>query len=260
MDLGLHNKVALVTAASQGIGLAVARRLLAEGANVAISSRDPSKVVIEDDQPGIEKLKRYATDFDSVEQTEELFKSVIADHGRLDILVLNTPGPKIVRFLDTSLADWAAAYDRLMRPCLQLAHAAAHQMVKQGGGSIVFLTSTWVKQPAVGGVLSASIRSALSALSKQMSLELAPLGVRVNQIQPGATATGRMQTIVATKAAQNGTTTDDEIRKIVADIPAGRWGEPEEIADAVTFIVSSRANFITGATLQIDGGAIRSTI
>jgi 3-oxoacyl-[acyl-carrier protein] reductase len=104
------------------------------------------------------------------------------------------------------------------------------------------------------------MRSALSALSKQMSIELAPHAIRVNQIQPGATGTDRMQAIIAAKASRNGTSQEVEMRHVVDQIPLGRWADPDEIADAVAYIVSPRSSFITGATLQVDGGAVRSTV
>lgn len=262
MDLELRGKVALVTAASKGIGFAVARRLALEGATVAVSSRRfeaISKAIVE--LGAVDgNLHPYAADLNVETETEALLTQVLADHGRLDILVLNTPGPKILPFLETTLADWASAYNSVVRPCIQLAHAAARQMVRQGGGAIVFLTSTWVKQPTPGGALSAVMRSSLSALSKQMSIELASHGVRVNQIQPGATGTDRMQAIVAAKALKNGTSRQEEVRRVVEQIPLGRWAEPDEIANTVAYIASPRCDFVTGITLQLDGGAVRSTL
>jgi NAD(P)-dependent dehydrogenase (short-subunit alcohol dehydrogenase family) len=257
MDLDLKGKVALVTAASQGIGLAVAQRLAVEGATVAINARHPEAAAA----ASRGSLKAYAADLDDPHAAADMIGRVIADLGRLDILVLNTGGPRIVSFLEAKLDDWSLAYRRLVQPCVVLAQAGARQMVRQGGeGAVVFITSTWVSQPKPGGVLSATMRSAVSALSKQMALELAPHGIRVNQVQPGATGTDRMHAIVAARAAQNGTTADAEISCIVGDIPLGRWGEADEIADVVAFIVSPRAGFVTGTTLQVDGGSVRATI
>lgn len=262
MDLELKDKVALVTAAGKGIGRAVAQRLAMEAATVALSSRDPGRVdaAIAEIGPVAGALSAHPADLADPAATEALVPSVVAAHGRLDIAVLNTPGPRIAAFLDTTAQDWADAYDLLVRPVVQVARDAARQMVAQGGGSIVFLTSTWVRQPAVGGVLSAAMRSALSATAKQMALELAPHGVRVNQLMPGATGTGRMESILEAKAIANGSSRDAELAAVVSGIPLGRWAEPEEIADAVAFLASPRSAFVTGSALAVDGGAIRSTI
>jgi 3-oxoacyl-[acyl-carrier protein] reductase len=258
MDLGLSGQVALVTAASRGIGRAIAERLGAEGVRVVAGARDEAALAdLARRSPATTAMR---IDLDDARATGSLVERVIRDQGGLDILVVNTPGPPILPILDTELEDWSAAYDRLVRPALQLVLPAARHMVARGGGSIVFITSTWVRQPSPGGGLSASMRSSLSALAKQMSQELAPHGVRVNQVMPGATGTQRMRDIAARKAAANGTTEQQEIDEVISRIPLGRWADASEVADAVAFVCSPRAAFITGAAVSIDGGAVRSTL
>jgi 3-oxoacyl-[acyl-carrier protein] reductase len=261
MDLGLRDKVALVTAASRGIGLACARALLSEGATVAMNARSAASLAAAAEQlGGGPRLTCHAADLSDEADTARLLPSVEQAHGRLDILILNTGGPIIAPFLDTELDDWATAYRLLLRPAVQLAHGAARQMAAAGSGSIVFLTSTWVKQPKAGGGLSAVMRSAVSALAKQLALELGPRGVRVNQVLPGATGTERMREIVNVAAQRNGTSESAELDKIVAEIPLGRWASPDEIAATVVFLASPRSSFTTGAALQVDGGAIRAIL
>jgi 3-oxoacyl-[acyl-carrier protein] reductase len=262
VNLELHDKVALVTAASKGIGRAVVKQLALEGARVAMSSSSTGRLseALKSMPEVAGNVSPFPADLTDPQATADLFNSVLAKFGRLDILVMNTPGPRIVPFVETTPADWAAAYNTLLRPAVDLALMASRQMVTQGGGSIVFLTSTWVKQPAPGGVLSSSMRSAISAMSKQMAIELARHKVRVNQVMPGATGTDRMKNIMAAKAAANHTSEPEETERAVREIPLGRWAEPEEIAAAVAFLVSPKSAFTSGASLQLDGGAIRATI
>ncbi|WP_037370845.1 SDR family oxidoreductase [Amycolatopsis orientalis] len=263
MDLGLAGKTALVTAASKGIGYAVAERLVGEGARVAISSR-PGPAL----KDAAERLRAQAptrvqelpADLTEDGAGAALVAEAIGTFGSLDILVSNTPGPQISPVLELSDEDWETGYRTLLRPAVQLSRAAARHMAERGDGSIVFLTSTWVRQPAAGGGLSAAFRSAISSLSKQYAVELAGAGVRVNQVLPGATATGRMRDIAAAKADRNGTTVEEEIAEVVSAIPIGRWAEPEEVADAVAFLASPRSAFTTGHALSLDGGAVRATL
>jgi len=266
MDLELAGKVALVTAASKGIGYAVAYRLVAEGATVVISSREgttlrDAEAKLAAHAAGADgRVTAIAADLTADGAATDLVGQVIDRFGRIDVLVSNTPGPRISPVLDLTDADWDGAYATLLRPAVQLSRAAGRDMADRGDGSIIFLTSTWVRQPASGGGLSAAMRSAISALGKQLAIELAPSGVRVNQVMPGATGTDRMYDISAAKAARHGTTAEQETAEVVAGIPLGRWATPEEIADSVAFLASPRSAFTTGHALSIDGGAVRSTI
>ncbi|MGV9861065.1 SDR family oxidoreductase [Rhodococcus koreensis] len=263
MNLELEGSVALITAASKGIGYAIAERLALEGTEVVISSR-PGPTL----DAALERLRAIApapvhavpADLLRPGAGTELIMRVIAERGRLDILVSNSPGPPIKPVLDTTDEDWDDAYAALLRPAVQLGRAAAQHMSDRGSGAMVFITSTWVKQANHGGVLSAALRSGVSAFAKQLANELSHNGIRVNQLMPGATETERMQKIIAAKTAQHGTTADEELAQIVSSIPMGRWASPEEIADAVAFLVSKRTGFLTGQALAVDGGAIRATL
>ncbi|MCK0089459.1 SDR family oxidoreductase [Rhodococcus sp. F64268] len=255
MYLGLENGVALVTAASRGIGRATAERLAGEGMTVVATSRSATGNT---EKIGNGRIEQLALDLDDSDATAGLVQTVVDRFGRLDVMVLNTPGPRILPALNLGWEDWQRAHDQLLRPVVQLGTAASRVMREQGAGAIVLLTSTWVRQPALGGVLSSSYRSAASAFAKTLAAELAGDGVRVNQVMPGATGTDRMQGIVEMKARTNGTSVDDEITKVVKDIPMGRWGVASEIADAIAFLASPRSSFVTGTSLTVDGGAVRA--
>ncbi|HKP80188.1 MAG TPA: SDR family oxidoreductase [Phenylobacterium sp.] len=249
MDLGLKDKIVLVTAASKGIGRAVAELAVAAGATVIAASRS-----------GKAPAGAHPLTVDLCgEEASALVPQVIERFGAIDGLVFNSPGPKLGPAVANGMAVWDDAYGQLLRPALSVGLAAANAM-RGRGGSIVFLTSTWVKQPAPNGGLSAVMRAGVAALSKQLATELAAEGVRVNQVMPGATATDRMTAVLEGKAQANGTTIEAEAAKAAADIPMRRWGEPIEIANAVLFLLSPASAFTTGATLQVDGGSTRGTL
>lgn len=251
MELGLENKVVLVTAASKGIGRAVAEQALAEGATVIAASRS-----------GVAPVGAHGLVAD-LEGTDgaSLVARVIEQFGRLDALVFNSAGPPLGPVLDHDMAAWDGAYRRLLRSAIEIGLDAARAMRERGeGGSIVFLSSTWLKQPAPNGALSSVLRAGVAALARQMATELGNEGIRINHVMPGATATDRMTAILSSKAAANGTSVEEETAKAVRDIPIGRWGEADEIARAVVFLLSPASGFTTGASLQVDGGSTRATL
>lgn len=256
MELEIAGQIALVTAASRGIGRAVAERLADEGMKVIAGARSADRDI---EPRGEGHIIPVHSDLSDAQATASLVDQVVAEYGRLDVLVLNTPGPKILPVLETSWEDWATAHEQLLRPVVQLATAGARQMRRQGSGTILLLSSTWVRQPAPGGVLSSSYRSAASLMLKTLAREVAGDGVRVLQVMPGATGTERMQNIVTAKSQANGTTVEEEIAEVVSAIPLGRWAEAEEIADVVAFAVSRRASFMTGSTITVDGGAVMAS-
>jgi 3-oxoacyl-[acyl-carrier protein] reductase len=259
VELGLEGKVAVVTAAGRGLGFAVAQGLVREGAQVAISSRNEASIRAAAEQLGGDVLWR-AVDLEREDEVDAFMDAVLERYGRIDILVCNTGGPKTTTYMETTHEDWEQALRMLFWPVFRLTQRAIPSMKENGGGRIVFMTSTWVKQPRERGVLSTVVRSGLSGLSKHLSNELAADNILVNQVLPGPAWTDRSKELTERLAEARGVTQDEIKAQTFKEIPLGRYGLAEEIADAVLFLASDRASFITGASLQVDGGQIRSTL
>jgi 3-oxoacyl-[acyl-carrier protein] reductase len=260
MDLGLRDKVALVTAASKGLGRAVALRMAQEEAHVAICARgaenlDRTAAEIEA-QAGRPALALPA-DVSDPAAAESLVEAVVARFGRLDILVTNAGGPPPARFLDLTPEDWEAAVQLTLMSAVRFCYAVVPVMKEQCAGSILAMTSITVKQPLPNLILSNSLRLGIAGLVKTLADELAPFGIRVNSICPGWTRTARVDQLLRDRAGRNGTTPEEEAARITAAIPLGRMGTPEEFAAAAAFLASPAASYITGVSLLVDGGMYR---
>ncbi|HME05431.1 MAG TPA: SDR family oxidoreductase [Bryobacteraceae bacterium] len=243
MDLGLAGKVALVAAASQGLGKAVAQGLAAEGVKVALCAR--GRAALEQtaaELPG-ESLP-FVADVTDPEQVRAFVQAALERFGRIDICVANAGGPPAKRFEQTSLEDWQAALDLNFLSTLSFAREALPLMREQRWGRFLAITSVSVRQPIDGLILSNAVRSGTAGLVKSLALEYAPYNVLVNNVCPGYTATERLKSLNVHPEGQ---------------IPLGRVAEPREFADAVVFLASDRASYITGVTLPVDGGWIRGS-
>jgi 3-oxoacyl-[acyl-carrier protein] reductase len=260
MDLGLHDSVALVTAASKGLGRAVALQLAQEGAHVAICARGEAPLAATAAEIGA-KTGRQAlplpADVSDPATAERLVEATVGRFGRLDVLVINAGGPPPGQFRDLTLEDWEAAAQLTLMSAVQLCYAAVPVMKARGAGSILAMTSITVKQPQPNLILSNSLRLGVVGLVKTLADELAPFGIRVNAICPGWTRTARVDQLLRDRAERNGTTPDEEAARIAAAIPLGRMGTPEEFAAAAAFLVSPAASYITGVSLLVDGGMYR---
>ena len=241
MDLGLKNKVALVTGASKGLGYGVAQALTAEGATVAISSRSQERITDAATQLG---ARPYVHDAGDAGGAGELIARVQQDLGRLDIVVANSGGPPAsADALSFSLEQWRDAYEMLLLGQLALIQAALPGMRERGWGRILSLSSSVVREPSPVLVLSSAHRAALLAALKTISKQVAGDGVTINTLLPGLIATDRIKEL----------NSDSPDR--VSAIPAGRIGSVEEFAAAAAFLCSAQAAYITGTTLLVDGGS-----
>ena len=262
MDLGLKDRVALVTAASKGLGKATALQFACEGAKVALCARSELIESAADEirgQTGADVLALRA-DVSRTEDVERLIQATVERFGGLDILVTNAGGPPAAGFVDIDLETWQKAVDLTLLSAVRLIKAALPHLLKSSAPAILTVTSYSVKQPIVNLTLSNSIRLAVIGLTKTLSQELGADRIRVNSILPGWTYTERVEELIAARAAKSGKSPQEEAAAIIATIPLGRMGRPEEFANAAVFLCSPAASFVNGAMLQVDGGIIKGTL
>jgi 3-oxoacyl-[acyl-carrier protein] reductase len=244
MDLCIEGRVALVTGASKGLGLAVAQALVEEGARVAISSRSRDRIKSAAGQIGAMGFVHDAAD---VEGAGEFVRNVEAELGPVDILVVNSGGPPASPDpLSFTHQQWRDAYELLLLGAIALIEEALPGMRERGWGRIVSLSSSVVIEPSPVLMLSAAHRAGLSAALKTIARHVAGDGVTVNSVLPGVIATDRARELGAERPER------------VREIPAGRLGTVEEFAAAAAFLCSERASYITGTRVLVDGGASRS--
>lgn len=263
MDLGLKDKVAIVAASSQGLGKAVAFGLAREGAKLALCSRNAEAIQAVADairkQTGAEI---FAAPVDVTREAEvrAFTDETAARFGRIDICVTNAGGPPAKPFDATTTEEWRRAIDLNLMSTLFFAHAVLPRMRAQKSGRLITITSLTVKQPADGLILSNAVRAAVAGLVKSLANEYGPHNVLVNNVCPGYTATDRLVDLSTTLAKSAGVAPAEIEKRWTTQIPLGRLGDPAEFADAVVYLSSERASYITGQSIAIDGGFIRSLL
>jgi 3-oxoacyl-[acyl-carrier protein] reductase len=260
MDLGLEGRVALVTAASRGLGKAIAWELAREGASVVICARGKEQLkhsAEEIAQDTNSKVLAVVADLTKAQEIADLVTAVIQGFSRLDVLVNNAGGPPSGPFAQFSDEDWRRALDLNLLSTVRLTRAAIPFMRANRWGRIVNLTSVAVKQPIPDLVLSNAARSGVIGLAKTLALQLAPDGITVNSVCPGFTLTERVRELAQVRAGREGKRVEQVLASYEQQIPMGRLGEPEELAALVAFLVSERASYITGVAIQVDGGYVR---
>lgn len=263
MDLGLENRVALVAASSRGLGKACALELAREGAQVVICARDPARLASTAD----EIISATGADVFPVEADlthdaliQHLVDETLARFGRIDVLVTNNGGPPAGYFDDFDDEAWLAAHQLTLLSAVRLIRAVLPAMHAQQWGRIINITSVSVKQPIDNLLLSNVYRPGVIGLAKTLSAQLAADGITVNNVAPGYTRTDRVLDLARARAAGGAQTVEAVLADTVASVPMQRMGEPGELAALVAFLASERAGYITGATIQVDGGYVTSLL
>lgn len=262
MDLGLRGKVVLVTAASQGLGYAAAKRFALEGAQVAICSRSDAHISAASDSLKAETgatVLGVKADVRSTADITHLYERVIEEFGGLDILVTNAGGPPSGAFETFDDQGWLTAVELTLMSAVRLIRLGLPQLRLSTTPSVLAITSISVKQPIANLVLSNSIRMAVIGMIKTLALELGEEGIRFNSILPGYTETERIHELLSARARANDTTIEIEAARQAAKSPFKRMAKPEEFAKAAVFLASPAASYLTGVMLPVDGGTYLGT-
>jgi 3-oxoacyl-[acyl-carrier protein] reductase len=263
MDLGLKDKVALIAAGSRGLGRAVAEELAAEGASLVLCAREAHTLAETAaaiaDSSGAHVLAVPA-DVTSVSDITRVVEAGNERFGRIDILVTNAGGPPAGTFDQLTREQWEEATRLTLFSAIELARQVLPGMKERRWGRILNITSIAVKQPVENLMLSNSLRAGLTGFARTLANEVAAQGITVNNILPGYTRTERLEDLAQMMAEKQGISTAEFSAKWEKEIPMGRLGEPREFAALAAFLVSERASYITGTSIQVDGGWIRSLL
>ena len=264
MDLGISGRVAMVAAASKGIGRAIALGLAEEGCRVSICAR--SEENLESARHDLEALigphevLTLAADVSRAEDLENWYKRTVERFGTVDILVTNTGGPPAAKFLQLTDEQWESGFQSTLMNIVRLCRLAIPDMQEKGWGRIIHVTSLVAKQPSDDLTISTTLRTGISALTRTMANQVAADGILVNAVLPGNTLTERQTHLANVRAKAHGITPEEAMRRTESAIPLARMAEPREIADAVVYLASERASYITGVSLLVDGGVCQSPI
>jgi 3-oxoacyl-[acyl-carrier protein] reductase len=263
MDLGLAGKVALVAAASKGLGRAVAHELAAEGARLAICSRDARTLEATaraiSAATGAEVLAQVA-DVSQPDAIAALVEATLARFGRVDVLVTNSGGPPPGRFEALDAAMWRKATELTLLAPVEFARRVLPGMRERRWGRILNVTSIAVKQPVDNLMLSNSLRAAVTGWARTLANEVAAEGVTVNNLMPGYTRTERIEELAAATAKREGITPEEATARWEREIPMRRLGDVREFAALAAFLASERASYITGTSIPVDGGWIKALL
>lgn len=260
MDYGLKGHSVLVAAASEGIARAAAEKFAGEGARLALCSRDATKLSRTADairQRFPSEVLAETCDVTDEAAVRRFVDRVISEYGSVDVCVPNAGGPPARQFLATTSEEWQRAVELNFLSVVHLAHAVLPSMQQRRWGRIVTITSVSVRQPVDDLVYSNAVRAGVVGLVKSLSNEFGRDGITVNNVAPGFTATARLKELIAGRAKASAQTEQQYEEQLSRSVPLARLGQPEEVADAIVWLASERASYITGQTLLVDGGAYR---
>jgi 3-oxoacyl-[acyl-carrier protein] reductase len=263
VDLGLKNKIAMVGGASKGLGFAVARALALEGAHVSIAARDRDAIAAAarriQEESGATVLA-HAADLGTADAIAAWHTETVDRFGGVDLLFANTGGPPAGAVLSFDDQAWRSAFELLVLSMVRTVRLVVPSMQARGGGAILVGTSSSVKEPIANLALSNVLRASVAALAKTLAIELAPSRIRVNNLIPGRIDTDRVRHLDEINARRAGIAPDEQHQRMAATIPLGRYGQPEEFGRMAAFLLSDAAAYITGASVQVDGGLIRGVL
>ncbi|HEY6089919.1 MAG TPA: SDR family oxidoreductase [Gemmatimonadaceae bacterium] len=263
MDLGLRGKVALVAASSKGLGRAVAEELALEGAHLVMCARGKEALGQTAEsirQRSAVKVVDVAADVSDPKDAARVVEAAFEEFGQVDILITNSGGPPSGPFESLTSDMWDAATRLLLKSAVELTRAVLPGMKERRWGRILNVTSIAAKQPIEGLMLSNSLRAAVIGFARTLATEVAPFGVTVNNLLPGYTRTDRVEELARAAGSKPGTSNTDIVAKWEKEIPMRRLGEPREFAALAAFLASERASYITGSSIAVDGGWIRSLL